>query len=293
MTLRFVSVLLLALALPAAGSLPVRAAEAETAHLVVRDPAGRLGPAQLQERANRIEGLFARVLDLWEADPGVERFGKIRVVLVPPGQALRLSVFRWAREGDRKVREVLAAPPDGPPQMLAHKLTSAVFPSKDKLVRNMMGEVSELRLGNPQAFPGCGLGADAWVLALHRLGLFLPLAELGPDHASWGMGENEKGVPSTRDADRRHRAYAEAASFGAFLFDRYGMAKLKEFCRQTGDTGRPWEAVYGAGLDALEARWRDALAQDAVRLEPDAARAADLYAKDPAAACAQAQSARP
>lgn len=293
MTLRFVSVLLIALVLPAVNSLPVRAAEVETAHLVVRDPAGRFGPAQLQERAGRIEGLFAKVLELWETDPGLGQSGKIRVVLIPPGQALRLSVFRMVRDGNAMVREVLAAPPGGEPQMLAHKLTSAVFPSKDKLVRNMMGEVSELRLGNPQAFPGCGLSADAWVLALLRLALYLPLRELGPDHASWGMGENEKGVPFTRDPDRHHRAYAEAASFGAFLFDRYGMAKLKEFCRRTGDAGRPWEAVYGAGLDALEAQWLDALRGKAPGLEPDVALAAGLYARDPAAACDQARPARP
>jgi len=270
-----------------------RAAEVETAHLVVSDPANRFPPEQLRERAARIQGLFDKIVALWQADPDVGRQGKIRVVLIPRVRELRLSVFHMARNGAAPVREVLAAPPDGPAQMLAHKLTTALFPSKDKLVRNMMGEVSEMRLGNPRSFPHCGLGADAWVLALRRQGRYLPLRELGLEHAAWGMTENDKGVPLTSDPDRHHRAYAEAASFGGFLFARYGMAKLKEFCRLTGDTGRPWDTVYGAGLDALEAQWLEALNQEAPRLESAVALAADLYAKDPSGACDQAQKARP
>ncbi len=287
----FWSVLLVP-ALLASALLPAHAAEVQTAHLTVSDPAGRIPPERLAERAARMQDLFDTVLALWEADPGLDQ-GRIRVVLIPPGRGLQLSVFRFAREGGRTTREVLVAPADGPPQMLVHKLTSALFPSRDKLVRNMMGEAAEARLGNARAFPSCGISPDAWVLALRRLGLYLPMAELGPDHEAWGMGENDKGVPFTRDPDRHHRTYAEAASFGRFLFDRYGMAKLKQFCANAGGAVRPWSLVYGVELDALEAQWLDALAQDAVRLEPDVALTAALYAKDPASACDRCQQARP
>lgn len=285
---RIARALLLAAGLWAAALSPAWAAGVETAHLVVSDASGRLSRDQIEQRAARVQALFEKVRAFWDADPGVERFGKIRVVFNTPGQMLQLSVFRWVRDGGRMVREVLAAPSGQEPQMLAHKLTSALFPSKDKLVRNMMGDVSETRLGNPRPFPHCGLGADVWVLALDRLGKRLPLRELGPDHASWGMGENQSGVPFISDPDRHHRTYAQAGSFGAFLFTAYGMEKLKLLCQQTGDTGRPWEAVYGAGLEALEARWLDALRAEAARLEPDIARAAQLYQADPAAACEQA-----
>lgn len=279
--------LLLAAGLLAAACFPAWAAGVETAHLVVSDASGRLSREQIGQRAARVQTLFEKVLAFWDVDPGVERFGKIRVVFNAPGQ-LQLSVFRWVKDGGRMAREVLAAPSGQEPQMLAHKLTSALFPSKDKLVRNMMGDVSETRLGNPRPFPACGLGVDAWVLALDRLGMRLPLRELGPDHASWGMGENEKGVPFTTDPDRHHRTYAEAGSFGAFLFEAYGMEKLKQLCQQTGDLGRPWEAVYGAGLETLEARWLEALRAEQARLEPEIALAAELYRQDPAAACGQA-----
>ncbi len=288
-----IAFLLLALGLLAAGSPPVLAAEVGTAHLVVSDPSGRMPKERLAQRAERIEALFARILDLWQADPREAQQGKIRVVLLPPGRELRLSVFRWVREGNGKVREVLAAPPGEEPQMLAHKLTSALFPSKDKLIRNMMGEVTEMRLGNPRSFPHCGLDVDAWVLALLRLGLLLPLSELGPGHDTWGMGAQADGIPFTRDPDRHHRAYAEAASFGAFLFDRYGMDKLKQLHQRTGDQGRPWEAVFGSGLAGLEAEWLEHLQQKETQLAPEVALAADLYAADPAAACDQALQARP
>lgn len=290
---RLACVLLSALVLLAAGVPSARAAEVYTPHLAVSDPVNRMPRERLAERAARMEALLMKIAALWEADPAVDRLGKIRVVILPQARELRLSVFHMVRDGSTMVREVLAAPPDGPPQMLVHKLTSALFPSKDKLVRNMMGEVSEERLGNLRAFPRCGLAADAWVLALLRLGKYAPLRGLGPNHDTWGMADGDKGVPMTQDPDLHHRSYVEAASFGVFLFERYGMARLKEFCRQAGDLGRPWEAVYGQGLDTLEAQWLEALRGKEAQLEPDVALAAELYARDPAAACDQCQQARP
>jgi hypothetical protein len=286
-------VLFFAVALLAANSGLLCAAEVETAHLRVSDASGRQSEAQLRERAARTQALFEKILGFWDADARVDRFGKIRVVFVAPSPRLRNSVFHWVREGGQMVREVLAASSGEDPQMLVHKLTSALYPNKDKLIRNMMGEVAELRLGNPRAFPDCGLSVDAWVLALRRLGLYLPLRELGPDHGSWGMDADQNGVPFILDLDRRHRAYAEAGSFGDFLFTAYGREKLKRLNQMTTEAGRPWQAVYGVALEELEARWLEALAAAQERLEPGVSLAAQLYRNDPATACAQAYARQP
>ena len=287
-----VRTLLLALALLAAGVPSARAAVVETAHLVVGDATGRLSPAQLEERAGQVQVLLDKLLAFWDADSRVDRFGKILVTYCDPGGDSEYAIFRWVKEGDRKVREVRVVSAGNEPQMLAHKLTCALYPSRDKLIRNMMGEISEMRLGNPLTFPHCGLCADAWVLALLRLGRFVPLRELGPEHASWGMGTSMNGVPFTRDQDRHHRTYAEAGSFGNFLFTMYGREKLKELCRLTSDSARPWEATYGIGLDALEAQWLEALRREEARLEPEIVLAAQLYQRDPAKACGEAQARR-
>ena len=65
---------------------------------------------------------------------------------------------------------------------MVHKLTHALFPTEDKLIRNMMGIPTELRFGNPCSFPMCGYDPDAWVTAIRRTGSYIPLDGLGEAH---------------------------------------------------------------------------------------------------------------
>jgi hypothetical protein len=172
--------------------------------------------------------------------------------------------------------------------MLAHKLTSAVFPQKDKLIRNMMGIVTEAQVGNPLTFPMCGLTSAAWVLALRETGGFIPLGELGPDHASWGMEDAGGGKLSVHDEERQHAAYAEAGSFATYVVETYGVGKLKQVQRRSQDAERPFKEVFGADLAELEARWL-AWVKAGRASDEDVARAVKLLEKDPADACAEAQ----
>ena len=92
--------------------------------------------------------------------------------------------------------------------MMAHKLTSAVFPQKDKLIRNLMGILTEAQVGNPLTFPMCGFSSNEWVLALLETKSYLPLSELGPDHESWGMKDAGGGKLLILDKAKQHKAYA-------------------------------------------------------------------------------------
>ena len=132
--------------------------------------------------------------------------------------------------------------------MMAHKLTSAVFPQKDKLIRNIMGILSEAHVGNPATFPMCGYSSDDWVLALLKSDSYIPLGELGPDHESWGMRDDGGGKLSILDKARQHRAYAEAGSFGNYLFQTHGISKIKQLHRLSQEKSRPWQDVFGVGL---------------------------------------------
>jgi len=73
-----------------------------------------------------------------------------------------------ATHDGRRVRVVRVFGVGNEPQMVHHKLTHAVFPTPDKLIRNMMGIPMEARFGNPLTFPMCGGRADDWALALRR-----------------------------------------------------------------------------------------------------------------------------
>lgn len=278
------AILVCGLLLPvcAAASGPV----AETRDLLVSAAPGVVPDGQLQALAGQTQALLDRVLEFWSADSGVERFGRIRVLFDEPRRGQCASVFFWNRNSGRPVREVRVSGCADAPQMLAHKLTSAVLPQKDKLLRNMLGILSESRLGNPATFPLCGLSADAWALALVRSGRFVPLRDLGPDDASWGM-EEEGGRVTVFDRARQHAAYAEAGSFAEFLFRTYGIEKLRRLQRLSQDQPRPMQEVFGDGLEALEARWLKALDRDGAGLaEPLAAR---LLREDPAGACEAAR----
>ena len=178
---------------------------------------------------------------------------------------------------------------DGAPQMLAHKLTSAVFPQKDKLIRNIMGILTEAQVGNPLTFPMCGLGSDEWVLALQEANAYIPLSELGPDHESWGMEDAGGGKLSIHDKPKQHKAYAEAGSFGKYLFETYGVGKLKQLQRRSQEKDRPFPEVFGIGLPELEANWLTQLKAAGKTREGNVATAVKLLEKDPADACAAAQ----
>ena len=165
----------------------------ETSHLMVSDTTGNLSNEQLKRLANHAQETLNRILAFWSADPGIARFGKIRVVFDVPRRDVYSSVFYWDKKGDQRIRIVRVFGTDGTPQMMAHKLTSAVFPQKDKLIRNMMGILTEAQVGNPLAFPMCGFSSDEWVLALLEMRSYIPINELGPDHESWGMKDNGGG----------------------------------------------------------------------------------------------------
>ena len=159
----------------------------ETQHLIVSDATGKLSNDQLKLQADQAQVMLERILAFWTANPGIDRWGKIRIVFDEPRREVYSSVFYWEQKDGGRIRIVRVFKSEGLPQMMAHKLTSAVFPQKDKLIRNMMGILTEAQIGNPLAFPMCGFSSDEWVLALLATKSYIPLNELGPDHESWGM----------------------------------------------------------------------------------------------------------
>ena len=227
----------------------------QTPGLTVTDGSGSCPDGQLKQLAGDAQQTLEKVLALWSADTGLERFGKIRVKFDGPRNGNASSVFYWETTNGRRVRVVKVFGAWGSPQMMAHKLTSAVFPQKDKLIRNMMGILSEKKFGNPLTFPMCGFSCDEWTLAFLGLGLYIPLEDLGPDHESWGMEDEGSGDLRVDDLGKQHRAYAEAGSFGHYLAEAYGIDRIKRFHRLSFEMGRPWETAFGLSLDELEKNW--------------------------------------
>ncbi|MCX7005378.1 MAG: hypothetical protein NTV22_19200 [bacterium] len=272
-----------------AGLSPASSARIETLHLIVSDATGTSSHEQLKILADQAQAMLARILAFWSADSGTERFGKIRVVFDVPRRDVYSSVFYWENKdgGWLRIGRVFRA--DGPPQMMAHKLTSAVFPQKDKLIRNMMGILSEAHVGNPLSFPMGGFSADDWVLALLKTNSYIPLNELGPDHASWGMQDAGGGKLTILDKAKQHKAYAEAGSFGNYLFQTYGINKIKQFHRLSHDKERPSQAVFGVSMQELEANWLKALRAHEKAREKNVAIVAKLIERNPGTACAEAQ----
>jgi hypothetical protein len=261
----------------------------ETRDLRVSDAAGTLSNDQLKGMADQAQAVLERVLALWSADSGVDRLGKIRVVFDAPRREVYSSVFYWEGTGSERVRVVQVFRSEGSPQMMAHKLTSAVFPQKDKLIRNMMGILSEAQVGNALTFPMCGFGSDDWVLALLKTRSYIPLDELGPDHESWGMKDAGGGKLSVHDKTRQHKAYAEAGSFGNYLFQSYGINRIKQFHRLSRDKDRPWQDAFGSGLPELEANWLKALRASEKPGDSGAAQVLELFEGNSGTACAEAQ----
>ncbi len=255
--------------------------EIQTPSLIVTDGSGSYTDEQLGNLAKGAQETLEEILALWSADAGLERFGKIRVVFDAPRNENYSSVFFWEAKGDRRVRVVRVHGAKELPQMMAHKLTSAVFPQKDKLIRNMMGILSEVKLGNPGTFPMCGFSCDEWALAFLELGLYLPLEKLGPDHGSWGMEDKGGGDLRAQDFGKQHRAYAEAGSFGHYLSETYGIDRIKRFHRLSVDKARPWQAAFGLSLDELEKNWLEALKSSPTVKPGNVSLLMDLFKQDP------------
>jgi len=141
---------------------------------------------------------------------------------------------------------------------MAHKITGAIFLQKDKLIRNVIGVLTEAEIGNPLAFPMCGLSSDDWVLALFETKSYIPLNELGPEHESWGMRQAGSGKVQIFDNGKFHSAYAEAGSFANYLFHTYGINKINSFISFPGSrSGRG--GSFGRNMQELEETWLRAL----------------------------------
>lgn len=273
-------------------ALPLQASSAivETQHLIVSDASGTLSNDQLKRLADEAQEMLERVLAFWSADARTAQFGKIKVVFDEPRRGITYSsVFYWDKSGSPPMRVVRVFGYEKSPQMMAHKLTSAVFPQKDKLIRNMMGIPTEAQVGNPLTFPGCGFSSDDWVLAFLKTKSFLPLNQLGPDHESWGMRDAGSGNLSVFDRAKQSKCYAEAGSFGNYLILTYGINKMKQFHHLSGRQERPWEDVFGMTMQELEANWLKSLQADEKTRDENASTLSKLFERDTNAACSMAQ----
>jgi hypothetical protein len=284
---RMVSII--AVGLWIAGLSEASGATVETQDLVVSDAAGQLSDGRLKALADQAQVLLERILAFWSTDSGIDRFGKIRVVFDAPRREVYSSVFYWGSEAGKRIRIVGVFGSEESPQMMAHKLTSALFPQKDKLIRNLMGILTETHVGNPLTFPMCGFDSDDWVLALLKMKATIPLDELGPDHESWGMQDDGEGKLSILDKAKQHKAYAETGSFGNYLFNLYGINKLKRLQRFSQKKNRPWEDVFGLGLQELEANWLKQLGAEETTRAEQVTTLMELLKNNPGMACSEAQ----
>jgi hypothetical protein len=267
---------------------PGMGAEVETSDLIIRDDTGNMSPEIFAKLVETVKGTLAEILKFWSADTKTEKWGKIVVEFEKALPKATSSVFLWGKEEGKKVRIVKVYGGGEYPHLLAHKLTSAVFPNPDKLIRNMMGEASEIRFGNPISFPMCGCKTDEWVLALRKIGSYIPLTKIGPEHRDWGM-EMQNGVPHVTDRARQHTCYAEAGSFGEYLVETYGTEKVKQFNRLSSTTPRPWQDAFGSALEKLEADWLQTLESKGRGCEDRVALLVKLLRKNPTDACTAAQ----
>ncbi|OGP90384.1 MAG: hypothetical protein A2031_05665 [Deltaproteobacteria bacterium RBG_19FT_COMBO_43_11] len=263
-------------------------AAVKTENLIIRDVTGNLSPAKLELFAKKVDSTFEAVHKFWSADTRINEFGKIIVELDRPLPKADSSFLFWRKEEGRKVRVVKVFGGDENPLLLAHKLTSALFPNPDKLIRNMMGEVAEKRFGNPLSFPMCGFDKDQWVMALQNEGLYISLSNIGSKHEDWGM-EIINNVPVVRDRPKQHASYLEAGSFGEFLISTYGIDKMKQFNKISINVTRPWHEVYGLTLKQLEEKWLETLKLKSKGKESQISTLSILLRSNPVTACHSAQ----
>jgi len=261
----------------------------ETSHLIVSDTTGNLSNEQLKRLADSAQETLDKIIAFWSADPGIAQYGKIRVVFDVPRRDVYSSVFYWEKKGDQRIRIVRVFGTDGAPQMMAHKLASAVFPQKDKLIRNMMGILTEAQVGNPLTFPMCGFSSDEWVLALLETKSYIPLNDLGPDHESWGMKDMGDGKLAIHDKAKQHKAYAETGSFGNYMFQTYGIKKIKQFQRLSQEKDRPWRDAFGISMPELEANWLNTLRANGKTRKESVSIVLKLFETNPDTACSEAQ----
>jgi hypothetical protein len=269
-------------------TIPLMARALETEDFTVRDLTGQLSDDRIRKLTAGAEEKLKRILDFWAVDSGVNRLGKIRLEFEKPRAGTYGTVFITLKEANAKVRVVRVFGVTEEPQMVAHKLTHAVFPSADKLVRNMMGIPMEVRFGNPLTFPMCRFSHDEWVTVFRRNNSYIPLSKLGPDHEEWGMTTRE-GVPVVLDKAKQHIMYAESGSFGAFLLNTYAVNKVKQFYKLSGGGKRPWEEVFGSSFAELETKWLQAVDTSAKPEEKNIALLLKMVKNDPDKACSGAQ----
>jgi len=260
----------------------------ETERLVIRDNTGNIFSERFEKLVNKVDSTLTEILRFWSTGPRVEQFGKIIVEFDHPLPKANSSIFFWGKEKGQRVRVVRVFGGGEYPHQLAHKLTSAVFPNPDKLIRNMMGEASEMRFGNPLSFPMCGFDKDFWVIALSQAGSYIPLTKIGPDHSDWGM-EIQNNVPKVKDRAKQHASYAEAGSFGEFLINTYGTEKMKQFNQLSRNRPRPWQEVFGITLEQLESKWLEALRLKSREKEEQISTLVTFLKDNPDTACSSAQ----
>jgi len=267
---------------------PALGAPIETERLIIRDVTGNISPESFKKLASKADLTLTKVLQFWSTEPRIKQFGKIVVEFDHSDPKANYSFFFFRQEKGQKVRVVGVFGGGEDPHHLAHKLTSAVFPNSDKLIRNMMGEASEVRFGNPLSFPMCGFDKDCWVIALSRAGSYIPLAKIGSEHSDWGM-EIQNNLPKVKDRVKQHTSYLEAGSFGEFLINTYGIEKMKQFNQLSTKNPRPWKEVYGVTLEALEAKWLEAIRSKSQGKEETISTLVKLLRDNPNTACTSAQ----
>lgn len=268
----------------------------ETEHLRVEDATGALDQEKLAGFGALVESRLAAVAEFWGVDPRTHSLGKIRVLYDAPlrGQCTAtffqsgLRASGQSQGGQMRTLRVFGCVEA--PLMLSHKLTSALMPQPDKLLRNMWGALSEEHVGVARSFPACGQDVDDWVRAAARGGGLIPLSQLGPEHESWGMRDEGGGRLAPFDRQRQQRAYAEAASFARYLAGAYGLDALKRLQRLSHTSGaRPWREALGADLDELEAGWLRSLRAGSAGREERVGRLVRILTSGPGDPCERAR----
>jgi len=260
----------------------------ENERLVIRNISGNISPESFEKLVNKVDSTLTKILEFWSIDPRISQFGKIIVEFDGSDSKANYSLFFFRKENGQRVRVVKVSGGDEYPHQLAHKLTSALFPNPDKLIRNMMGEASEMRFGNSLSFPMCGFDKDYWGMALLQVGSYIPLTKIGSDHSDWGM-EIYNNVPKVKNRGKQHASYVEAGSFGDFLINAYGIEQMKQFNLLSRSKPRPWAEAFGLPLEQLEAKWLEAVRLKSRGKEEEIAALVKLLKDNPNTACFAAQ----
>lgn len=254
------------------------------ASLLIHDLSGKMPADMYGSLVTKANLLFSQINTYWSPVDTAAPTEPIVVEFVRQTQNMPNSFFFFRNENGARIKVVRVIGGGTAPHQLAHKLTSALLPHGDKLIRNMMGEFSEREFGNPLSFPQCGASVDEWVAALIQTGDYVSLAKIGTSHADWGM-EVINNAPVVTDRKKQHVRYAEAGSFGYFLIDSFGPRKMLEFYQRTSLAHRPWQEVFGYPLTELEQRWLASLKQKTAANTATITLIARHWQQDPRTAC--------